>query len=226
MAGKLARAGGSPQLISAVDQRSGLAQWISERSVAEFDADDATNAESNDKQRQGSALGVGHEHLGQHREMAPVEAPPIVITDMARGCSVPSWKGTAWDWRSSQRPPALAQPGQAPLGLLLLEEGVDRLADQGDLATAATQRQGLQSLALPFRTVDRGSLYRAEGRCWEKATTSKRQYSAQPSLHLTQRIPLAVAHPVAIGREQGSVVPGRPRSPATAEWGPNLREGH
>ncbi len=45
---------------------------------------------------------------------------------------------------------ALAQPGQAPLGLLLLEEGVDRLADQGALASAATQRQGLQSLALPF----------------------------------------------------------------------------
>jgi hypothetical protein len=110
--------------------------------------------------------------------MAPVEAPPIVITDMARGCSVPSRKATAWDWRSSQRPPALAQPGQAPLGQLLLEEGVDRLAVQGDLATAATQRQGLQSLALPFRMVDRGSLYRGEGSCWGKATRLSRARAA------------------------------------------------
>ena len=70
---------------------------------------------------------------------------------MARGCSVPSRKATAWDWCSIHpEAAALAQPGQAPLGLLLLEEGVDRLADQGALASAATQRQGLQSLALPF----------------------------------------------------------------------------
>jgi hypothetical protein len=59
---------------------------------------------------------------------------------------------------------ALAQPGQAPLGLLLLEEGVDRLADQGALASAATQRQGLQSLALRLREIGLGALHRADRR--------------------------------------------------------------
>jgi hypothetical protein len=36
----------------------------------------------------------------------------------------------------------LAQPGQAPLGLLLLQEGIDRLADQSALAAATAQGQG------------------------------------------------------------------------------------
>jgi hypothetical protein len=40
----------------------------------------------------------------------------------------------------SPEPASLAQPAQAPL---LLKEGVDRLADQGALAAAAAQGQGL-----------------------------------------------------------------------------------
>ena len=42
----------------------------------------------------------------------------------------------------SPEPANLAQPAQAPL-LLLLKEGVDRLADQGALAAAAAQGQDL-----------------------------------------------------------------------------------
>jgi hypothetical protein len=44
---------------------------------------------------------------------------------------------------SSPQAPGLAQTGQLALGLVLLQKGVDRFADQGALAAAAAQGQGL-----------------------------------------------------------------------------------
>lgn len=61
----------------------------------------------------------------------------------------------------SPEPASLAQPAQAPLRLLLLKEGVDRLADQGALAAAAAQGQDLQSLPFRLRKVDLGAQHRA-----------------------------------------------------------------
>jgi hypothetical protein len=44
--------------------------------------------------------------------------------------------------------------------LVLLEEGINRLANQGALAAGATQGQGLQSLALRLREINLGAQHR------------------------------------------------------------------
>ena len=61
---------------------------------------------------------------------------------------------------SSPQAPGLAQTGQLALGLVLLQKGVDRLADQGAMAAATAESQGLQSLPLRLREIDLGALPR------------------------------------------------------------------
>lgn len=75
------------------------------------------------------------------------------------------------------------QASQAPLGLMLLEEGVNRLSDQSTLAAAAAQGQGLQSLPFRLRKVDLGALHRTGIRL---VYTS---YSAESAAHPAQRTP-------------------------------------
>jgi hypothetical protein len=45
--------------------------------------------------------------------------------------------------------------------LVLLKEGINRLADQGALAAATAQSQGPQSLPLRLGEIDLGALHRA-----------------------------------------------------------------
>jgi hypothetical protein len=45
--------------------------------------------------------------------------------------------------------------------MVLLEKGIDRLADQGALAAAAAQSQGLQSMPLRLGEIDLSALHRA-----------------------------------------------------------------
>ena len=48
----------------------------------------------------------------------------------------------------------LLQPGQAPLGRVLLQEGIDGVPDQGTLAAPTAQGEGPQPAALRFRQID------------------------------------------------------------------------
>ena len=98
----------------------------------------------------------------------------------------------------------LAQPGQAPPGLLLLQEGIDRLADQGALAAATAQGQGLQSLALVLREMDLSAKHGSrDWNCWCMPHTSTYRRSHPHHHRLARAFPRLL-------ESQRSVEPGAP----------------